>query len=152
MAGQKYPVLELNGQTVQTSEDMILEFVTEDDKRIDVVVTAFAPIHTKFDFRAFERWTNDSKSKTIYDIIPASEVRLGGNKVDEFIGVGYSASEKKLILLILAIDDWGTRKIVSPIKYRSYGASSPLGKPRQIASVSVTNATEPEAVPSVPSA
>ena len=142
----KYPTVELDGMPILTQEDTALEFVTDDDKKITVRVTAYAPLRPDFDLRALERWTDDNKQKTIYEIIPASEVWMGAHKVPEYNGVGWCAAEKKLILLLPAVDQWGPRKIESPVKYRSHGATHMLGKPRTIAAINVVGAAEAEAV------
>lgn len=144
MSGQKYPVLQVNGESVQTYEGMQLEFITDDGKSITVTVTAYAPLAPGFDFRALERWSDSGREKTIFDIIPADEVLMGTRKVNTYNGVGYCGAKQELVPLVPAIDKWASRDIVSPVKYRTYGVSHPEGKARKIASVNVIGAPEQE--------
>lgn len=147
MPEQKYAAVKVNGELVQTHEDMMLEFVTDDDKTIRIAVTAFAPIHPKFNINGIARLSGETR--ILFDILPASQVWVNDAAVEEFIGVGYSDVEKKLIFLVPAVDRWGARTITSPVKYRSSGNSSPLGKARSIVEIKVVNPepeTEPEPV------
>lgn len=99
-ANRRYPLLRVNGESVQVCKDMVLEFTDDNDRLIQAVV-APTPAGDRVPTGFFRE---SGGNKEVYDIVQVLMLRINGERSKQAVAIGYSDTPRKLVFLFPAVD------------------------------------------------
>jgi hypothetical protein len=142
---EQYPALPVNGKTVQTGKDMVLEFTDSEDRVVQVLVEP-RPVGIKVPTGFFR---SPGGQDELYHIVPALALWTNGVLSKKVIAIGYSDHLRKWLPLFKAVDtlrdEKGHHEKVreSPMLYRAVDPDTgKTAKSQSVVSIVVTDLEE----------